>query len=306
MDKLGDITLFVKIVQFGGLATAGRDMGISPASVSSRLTRLEEGYGVRLINRTTRKISLTDEGKEFFNNALNILSELERAEAQLTLGQTTLTGRLKITAPIDIGKQHIAPLLGEFIRQNPAVSAHLDLSDHVVDFVEGGFDLAIRYGIPIDSNMVAKKLSSNHRLLCASLAYLEKYGKPKSPKDLLNHRCLIIERDGEALNHWHFDTKGEDTKGEQESIIVPVTLSSNDGSQIRKWALNGLGIALKSYCDVEADLQENKLIPILDEYQQNYQLGDSDLNAVYLSRKFMPDRTRAFIDMLASHFNRNS
>ena len=289
----------MKIVQFGGLAAAGRDLGISPASMSSRLTRLEEGYGVRLINRTTRKISLTEDGRDFYSNCLNISSELERAESQLLDAQNTLAGTLKVTSPIDIGKQHIAPLLGAFIKQNPGVSGHLDLSDHVVDFVEGGFDLAIRYGVPKDSSMVAKKLSPNHRLLCASPSYLSEYGVPKTPKDLLNHNCLIIERDGEALNHWHFHTKDD-----QESVVVRVTLSSNDGSQIRKWALEGLGIALKSYWDVEDDLQANRLVPILGSYQQNYQLGNSDLNAVYLSRKLMPDRTRAFIELLSNHFKR--
>lgn len=300
MDKLGDITLFIKIVQNKGLAAAGRELGLSPASVSSRLNRLEENYGVRLINRTTRKIALTDEGKGFYQNSLTMLSELDRAEEELLAGRETLSGGLKITAPIDLGKQHIAPLLANFVSENPGVHAHLDLSDHVVDFIEGGYDLAIRYGVTEDTRMVAKKLADSRRLLCASPTYIEKHGLPTSPQDLAEHQNIIIERDGESLNSWYFLVDEE-----QVCVTVQPTLSSNDGAQVREWALSGLGIALKSYWDIEADLANGRLVSILSEYQQDYQLYNSDLNTLYLSRKFMPERTRTFIDLLAKHFSKS-
>ena len=301
MDKLGDIELFVKIVRHKGLAAAGREQGLSPASATARLNRLEENYGVRLLNRTTRSVTLTDEGRVFYESCARILADINQAEETLTTGQSALAGSLKITATIDLGRSVIAPLLNKFVRENPNVSVHLTLIDQVVNLVEGGYDLAIRYGSMQDSNLIARKLADNRRMLCASPEYLEKNGHPRTPDDLKNHDCVGMVREEQHLRHWYFVRNGV-----RSSQVLNMVMSSNDGHQIRQWALDGLGIALKSYWDVRTDLASGRLVSLLEEYNPDYAAqaaGNSvDLYAVYISRDFLPERTRAFIDLLIEHF----
>jgi len=302
MDKLGDIQLFVKIVQHKGLAAAGREQGLSPASITARLNRLESHYGVRLLNRTTRSVTLTDEGRAFYDNCMHILSEIQQAEERLTTGQSALAGRLKITATVDLGRSQIAPLLEKFTKQNPNISAHLTLVDQVVNLVEGNYDLAIRYGSLQDSRLIARKLANNKRMLCASPEYLKKYGLPKKPDELKKHHCLAMVRDDQYLKHWYFTRNGVQT-----SLVLNIVMSSNDGAQIREWALDGAGIALKSYWDIKADLESGRLISVLDDYNPDYLIHSPnynvDLNAVYISRDFLPERTRTFINVLIEHFD---
>ena len=301
MDKLGDIELFVKIVRHKGLAAAGREQGLSPASATARLNRLEENYGVRLLNRTTRSVTLTDEGRVFYESCARILADINQAEETLTTGQSALAGSLKITATVDLGRSVIAPLLNKFVRENPNVSVHLTLIDQVVNLVEGGYDLAIRYGSMQDSNLIARKLADNRRMLCASPEYLEKNGQPKTPEDLKSHDCVGMVREEQHLRHWYFVHNGV-----RSSQVLNMVMSSNDGHQIRQWALDGLGIALKSYWDVRTDLASGRLVGLLEEYNPDYTAqaaGNSvDLYAVYISRDFLPERTRAFIDLLIEHF----
>ena len=301
MDKLGDIELFVKIVRHKGLAAAGREQGLSPASATARLNRLEENYGVRLLNRTTRSVTLTDEGRVFYESCARILADINQAEETLTTGQSALAGSLKITATVDLGRSVIAPLLNKFVRENPNVSVHLTLIDQVVNLVEGGYDLAIRYGSMQDSNLIARKLADNRRMLCASPEYLEKNGHPRTPEDLKSHDCVGMVREEQHLRHWYFVRNGV-----RSSQVLNMVMSSNDGHQIRQWALDGLGIALKSYWDVRTDLASGRLVSLLEEYNPDYAAqaaGNSvDLYAVYISRDFLPERTRAFIDLLIEHF----
>jgi len=302
MDKLGDIELFVKIVKNKGLAAAGKEMGLSPATTTARLARLESRYGVRLLNRTTRRISLTEEGKAFFKSCQRIIADISEAEERLITGRHFFAGKLRVTATIDLGKQEIAPLIAKFVKRHPMVSAHLLLVDHVVNLVQDEYDVAIRYGTLRDNRMVARRLADNYRVLVASKDYIARRGKPLTPNDLANHNCLAIIREDQALTHWYFNHDGI-----KSSIVVQPTLSSNDGSQIREWALDGLGVALKSYWDVKKDLENGRLITVLSDYQPNYspdaQSSDAVLNAVYVSKEFMPERTRAFIDFLVEHFS---
>lgn len=303
MDKLGDIELFVQIVKHNGLAAAGKKLGLSPASTTARLNRMEAAYGVRLLNRTTRRIALTDEGRAFYESCQHILADMKQAEDRLVTGRNVLAGRLRVTATVDLGKQHIAPLLADFVKLHPEVWAHLHLVDHLVNLADGEYDLAIRYGALNDSRMVARKLADSNRVIFASPEYLEEFGEPKTPEDLLNHKCLALVREDRPLTSWYFIHKGI-----KSSVEVHPTLSSNDGSQIRDWALEGKGIALKSFWDVKGDFDANRLVPLLADFNPNYSSevmsNRADLYAVYPSKTFLPERTRALIDYLVEYFDK--
>ncbi len=304
MDKFGDIDLFVKVVKNKGLAAAARVAGMSPASVTIKINRLEEHYGVRLLNRTTRRVALTEEGKIFYERCLRILSEVEEAEEQLLSGKNSLCGLLKVSAPIDLGQQYIAPLLAKFSEEHPGLSTQLNLSDGVVNLIGDGFDLGIRFGVLKDNRMVARKLSKNRRILCASPKYLKKYGTPKTPKDLNHHRCLTMVRRSEELTQWHFKASNRET-----SISIHPALASNNGAQLRQWAISGYGIILKSFWDIKDDIHSRKLVPLLEDYAQDFEstgLADgADLNVVYPSREYLPERVRAFINILTEEFGVN-
>lgn len=305
MDKLGDIELFIAIVKHKGLAAAGREIGLSPASATARLNRLEKNYGVRLLNRTTRSVTLTEEGREFFDSCVRILDDVKQAEERLTTGQSALAGRLKITATIDLGRNEIAPLLKKYVQQYPNVNAHLNLSDERVNLVDEGYDLAIRYGSMQDTSLIARKITTSKRMLCASPEYLKKHGHPTTPEELKKHYCVAMEQEDKYLQHWFFTRDGHKT-----SHIIDMRMSSNDGGQVRQWALDGIGIAIKSYWDIRADLESGRLISLLEEYNPNYtphsENSNQDLHAVYISRDFLPERTKTFIELLAEHFKKLS
>lgn len=301
MDKLGDIDLFVRVIKNEGLAAAGREVGLSPARMTARINGLEERYGVRLLNRTTRRISLTDEGRKFYVSCERILAEVEQAETSLQTGQTSFTGELRITAPSDLGQQHIAPVLSKFVEEHPGITPYLYLSDSVVDLVGNGFDLGIRFGSLKDSTLIARRLASNRRVLCASPDYLKRKGIPVLPEELTQHDCLTMVRMAEPLTTWHF----QGTAG-NSSISIQGTRASNDGALIRRWAIEGAGIALKSYWDIAEDLKAKRLVTVMDNYQYDFNrtgtTGGADLHVIYPNRKFISQRTIAFIEALKQHF----
>ncbi len=308
MDKLSDIDLFVRVVNKKGLAAAGREVGLSPASMTARIKRLEKHYGVKLLNRTTRRVTLTEEGKTFYESCRRILNDIEQAEDTLIKGRTSLSGSLNVTSSSDIGQQHIATLVAQFTQIHPKISINLHLSDDVENLIENNFDIGIRYGLPEDSRMISRKLSTstttvNSRVLCASPNYLAKHGTPKTPDDLSTHQCLTILSKGEQVKNWYFKDKQN-----TQVITIKPTLSSNDGAQIRRWAISGEGIALKSYWDIKNDLATHKLVEVLPDYSNkdidiNGVHGAADLHVVYPSRDYLPERTKAFIDMLIDYFN---
>lgn len=303
MNKLGDIELFVSIVQNKGLGAGAKKLGLSPASATSRMNNLESNYGVRLLTRTTRKVSLTEEGRTFYAHCLKILQEVRAAEDHIKSSRGELSGNIKLTSTVDLGKSVIAPLVADFANAHPAVAVELTLLDHVVNLVDEGFDLAIRYGDLPDSRMIARKLATNTRLLFAAPEYIREHGEPKTPDELLKHRCLGLSRADQSLNSWYFYREGT----QLVHSIDPV-LSSNDGSQIRQWAIDGHGIALKSYWDVKEDLEAKRLVPLLPEYQVNYWHdghNSADLYAVYPSKEYVPDRVRALLELLIQRFSKD-
>jgi DNA-binding transcriptional LysR family regulator len=303
MDKLGDMDLFVRVVKNGGLAVAGREVGLSPASMSARINTLEQRYGLRLLNRTTRHVSTTEAGRKFYDDCVSILADVKEAEAQLLSVKESFAGPLRITATSDMGQQHIVPLLSRFIEQHPEIKPHLYLTDGIVNLTEQSFDLGVRYGHLPDSSLIVRKLAASHRVVCASPDYLKRKGIPETPQALTEHDCLVMVRATEPLTNWYFQT----TKG-VETVAINAARSTNDGALIRQWALEGAGIALKSCLDVAADLKTGRLLTVLDDFMQDFNkqstIGGSDLQLVYPSRQYMPQRVQGFIDLLVDHFQR--
>lgn len=302
MDKFSDMAMFVSIVKHQGLAAAGRDLGLSPATMTARLQALEERYGVKLLNRSTRHVSLTDSGELYHKACIDILDNVSEAENLIQNGVKEVKGSIKIVAPKDIGKQYILPILSEFCKQYPDVVPYLYLDDHISNIAESGMDIVIRYGELADSSVVSRRLSPSRRVLCASPEYLAKNGTPLKPQDLVNHDCLAMLRSNEELKTWHFQEQDK-----KNAITVVPKRFSDDGEVIRYWALDGVGIALKSVLDVQADINNLRLVTVLNGYMKNFNTSTSvssaDLNVVYISKKYQPKRIRLFLDFLFERFS---
>ncbi|NQZ92943.1 MAG: LysR family transcriptional regulator [Moritella sp.] len=302
MDKFSDMAMFVSIVKHHGLAAAGRDLGLSPATMTTRLQALEERYGVKLLNRSTRHVSLTDSGELYHKACIEILDNVSATENLILNGVKEVKGSLKISAPKDIGKQYILPILSEFCKQYPEVVPYLYLNDDISNIAESGIDIVIRYGELADSSLISRRLSSSQRVLCASPEYLAKHGTPLTPQDLVNHDCLAMIRSHEELKTWHFQDQDK-----KNAITVIPKRFSDDGEVIRYWALEGTGIALKSVLDVQDDIHNLRLVTVLNGYMANFNTSTSassaDLNVVYISKKYQPKRIRLFLDFLFERFS---
>jgi len=270
--------------------------------MTARIKALEKHYQVKLLTRTTRSLTLTDEGREFYNDCLAIIDDVTRAETKLKSGKDSLSGPLRITAPSDLGQQHVCKIIADFVQAHPKISPYLQLTDAITNLTENGLDLGIRYGVSNDNSLIAKKLASNWRVIVASPDYIKANGTPKRIVDLHQHQCLTMVRHRVPLTTWYFDT----ANGEQSIQISPAR-SSNDGAMIRRWAIEGAGIALKSIWDVIEDLKASRLVTVLDKYTHDYQSKDisrgTDMYLVYPSRDFLPHRTRSFIESLAQYFS---
>ncbi len=301
MDKLADMNLFVRIVNTGGLAAAGRELGLSPASVTARVNAMEKHYKTRLFNRTTRSVTVTEVGQTFYETSIRILADVAEAEETMDSAGKELAGPLRVTATSDLGQQYISPLLQKLVKKHRAIVPHLHLTDGIVNLSELNVDIAVRYGEPPDSTLIARRLASSRRILCASPAYLRKNGTPKQPQDLSQHDCLAMVRVVEPLTTWHFQ-KDETAM----AVAINPTRSTNDGALIRRWAVDGLGIALKSSIDIAEDINARRLVRVLPKYPVGFQPGlsdgQNDLFVVYPSRRYVPERVRLFIDMLERHF----
>lgn len=258
---LDNLRLFLTIAEKGSLVGAARETGLSSTTVSERLAALETHYGVVLFNRTTRSISLTEEGRLLVDGAKSVLNEVSDLDTLIRLGAETLSGPIRISAPIDLGRSIVADLIGEFTAQNPAVTIELSLSDGYVDLVGQGFDLAIRFGSITDTSLRVRSLGSYQRLICASPDYLDMHGVPKTPEDLKRHNCLVMRFGGTLDNVWEFGSKGDRLR-----IPVKGNRIVNDGSLICSWALAGHGIVLKSELDVGEDVRSGRLVSLLEDY----------------------------------------
>jgi DNA-binding transcriptional LysR family regulator len=290
-DALQEITVFAKIVGTGSLSAAARDLGMSPAVVSRRLAALEARLGVRLVNRTTRSLHLTDEGAAYYETCTRVISEIEEADAAVSAGRAEPRGVLRVALPASFGNQHVAPLVPPFARRYPDVQVALSLSDRTVNVVEEGFDLAIRIADLADSSLAARKLAPNRRVVCASPEYLRRHGAPRTPDDLVHHNCLATDF---AMN-WDY----HDPDGRPASVRVTGRYACDNWEVLREWAVAGLGIALKSTWDVRRHLEDGSLVTLLPGYTF---ATDVAIYAVYPHRRHLPAKTRAFIEFLAESF----
>lgn len=287
MTNLGDLEVFVRVIAAGSMSTAARDLGLSPAVVSKRIKRLEDKLGTRLLQRTTRQISLTEAGQGFHERVLTVLGGLEEAEAFASGRSSEVNGTLKISASTSFGRMHVAPHLKPFMQAHPDLAIHLVLSDEFTDIVGGGFDIAIRIAELNDSSLVARRLAPVRRVLCASPAYLAVHGMPETLDDLKKHQCLP------AHNHdsWRLEGPNGPVALRPEGMLI-----TNSSEVLREAVIAGLGIALRSTWDVGAELKSGKLVQVLPQYESSRNVA---LSAVYPSRQFLPAKVRLFIDYLA-------
>jgi len=285
-----DVALFVRAAALANLSAAAREFGLSPAVASARIAGLERMLGARLLHRTTRRVSVTQEGEIFATHAHSLLDAAEAARASVGRALEQPHGRLRVTMPSSLGRQHISPLIPDFLRQYPAVTVDLRMTDQIVDVVDEGIDLAVRIGALKDSTLVARKLASNRRVLCASPAYLAQHGTPRHPADLAQHECVILANQRD----WSFVTPTGVI-----DVRVSGRLVTDNGEVIRDALAAGIGIGLKSTWSVAPLLASGELVTVLDDYPLAQTVA---IWAVYPSRAFVPPKTLAFIEFLAGRF----
>jgi len=284
------LKLFVRIATTKNISLAGKELGLSAAVASAHINKLEEGLGVKLIHRTTRKVSLTGEGQIFLPHAEQVLESVEVARASVGAGSISPQGTLRVTASASFGRMHIIPAINDFLHQYPNLKVDLRLSDSIIDMVEGGFDIAIRNAALNDSSLVARKLARDHRIICASPQYLAKRGVPQTPQDLLNHDLVSLI----GIDTWVFDTP----KG-QQTIKNHSVLRVDSGEAIRDACINGVGITMCSNWIAYQQLQSGELVQILKDYPL---VSDTAIWAVYPSSRLLAPKVRAFIDYLVSYY----
>lgn len=295
MDAFKQISTFVNVATRGSLSAAGRVDGVTPAIIGRRLDALESRLGVRLILRTTRKITLTFEGQAFLEDCQRVLNDLANAEAAVSLGGMRASGYLKVSAPAGFGRQHVAPLVGDFMKENPEVRVNLNLSDRLVDLINENIDCAIRIGELTDSSLISVRLGEMRRMVVASPAYLVEFGVPRTPDDLAKHNCLSLGQQ----RGWLF--RNPET-GEVDNHKVGGNFECNDGAVLHEWALAGRGLAWRSLWEVGRDLKEGRLTSVLDAWQA----PPMGIYAVFPQRRHLPLRVRLFIDLLKENYGRPS
>jgi len=288
MGKFREISTFVEVVARGSLSAAARAEGIAPAMIGRRLDALEGRLGVKLLQRTTRRLALTDEGAAFLEDCQRILAEMEEAESAVAERSGHAKGHLLVSAPAGFGRQHVAPLLPSFLAEHREVTVNLNLNDRIVDVVGEGVDVAIRIASLSDSNLVGVKLADNARVVVASPGYLKRHGTPRTLDDLARHNCLAISSEG-SQRGWTFRDNGKTV-----TLKVPGNMVCNDGEVLHDWALGGRGLAWRSMWEVGAQLAAGKLVTVLDQYAA----PGNDIYAVFAQRRHLPLRIRAFVDFL--------
>jgi DNA-binding transcriptional LysR family regulator len=294
VDRLTDIALFLKVLDLGSISAAARNLDISVAVASKRLQRLERDLGVRLLQRTTRQLRVTPEGAALAGQGRMLVEDLEALTASLRQGGTEISGTLRLTTSASFGRQYISPLLAEFVALHPLVNISVHLNDEMVDLVSAGFDVAVRIGNLSDSSLVARKLASNRRILCAAPEYLRRRGMPATLAELAQHECLVLVGSHGREDLWRL----RDGAGREESVRVRGRLESNLGDSLRDAALAGLGIALHSTWHVDEDLRAGRLQRVLPDHALI-----NAIHAVMPQRRLVPPRVRAFVDFLAARFD---
>lgn len=289
---ISDLEFIVMLARHGNLSAAARALDVTPPAATKRLAQLEQRLGVRLVNRTTRSLSLTSEGETYLQHASRILGDIREME-DIVSSSREPRGLLRINATLGFGRTTIAPLVSDFAKRYPQVEVQMEVTDRPVDLVESGYDLAIRFGALPDKRLNARRILSNRRFLCASPLYLERHGMPSDLAELARHRCIIHRQNDDAYGIWRFTHLDH-----SEVVKVHGMLSSNDGDIVLGWALDGHGILIRSEWDLAKYLESGRLRVVLPEFT----LPSADLYAYYPSRQNLAARTRVFIDFLVRHF----
>jgi len=289
MVELEDMRLFVRAVSSGSLSAAGRELSLSPAVASKRLSRLEQALGVRLLQRSSRRLALTGEGNCYYERCVGILADLDDANAAVRLGQQEVRGALHVSTALDLGRQYVGPLAAQFAAQHPALQMRISASDGMLDLFEHGVDVAVRSGAMADSRLVSRRVALNYRVICAAPSYLEQHGRPTDTADLANHACLMLHRPGRGILPWMLQTP----EGPRP-LRLDAALTTDSGDLMRELVIAGHGLAFKSIWDIATDVRAGRLLPVLTECA----IQEAHIYAIYPSRDYLPARIRLFVDHL--------
>ncbi|MDQ3057835.1 MAG: LysR substrate-binding domain-containing protein [Pseudomonadota bacterium] len=293
-----DLGFFSALASAGSLSAAARELGVTTPAVSKHLALMESRVGLSLVNRTTRRMSLTPEGELYLEHARRILGEIDDMEQLLGVSKATAKGLLRVNATLGFGRSHVAPLISRFVRKHPQVQVQLQLSVDPPLLTDDSFDVCIRFGAPPDARVIARRIAPNRRLLCAAPAYLVKHGMPKVPNDLTRHNCIGIRQGYEAYGVWRLSS-GRAKNAAIEAVKTRGNLTTNDGEIAVNWALDGHGILMRAEWDIERHLKNGRLVQVLPQFYT----PDADIHAVYPQRHQMAARVRAFVDFVALSFN---
>ena len=298
MDKLKQMESFVSVATRGSLTAAAHAEGVAPAIMGRRLDALEERLGVKLLVRTTRRISLTHEGSAFLEDCQRLLTDIANSEASVSAGGVKASGHLRVTAPAGFGRRHVAPLVPKFREQHADVTISLNLSDRVVDIAGEGYDCAVRVGDMPDSSLVSVRMADNRRLCVATPDYLKRHGVPQQPQDLARFDCLVLSSDASQTRGWAFTLPKD---GGQEVIHYRPNgpMDCSDGQVLYDWCLAGYGIAWRSTWEVEEDIAAGRLTAVLEDYAA----PPNGIYAVFPQRKHLPLRVRLWVDFLKHHYS---
>ena len=295
METVAGLRIFARVVEAGSFSEAGRQLGVAPSSVSRQINELENSLGTLLFQRTTRKLSLTEAGELYYERATRIVTEIDEAKLAVSQLDGTPTGILRLNVPGSLSRRYIVPTLVAFQEKFPGVEIVLLASDQVMDMIEHRIDLTIRLGALTDSSLVARKIGSGRRVVCASTAYLKKAGHPKSPDDLTDHNCLIF-RSNPGSNVWKF----KNIKSVISAVRVSGNLYANDGESLVAAAVEGHGIILVPEWLVNCELREGTLQELLTHYSLIPK--ETPMYALYPRQRHLPPKVRAFIDFMVEHF----
>ena len=293
MDRFRAMAVFAKVVEQGSFARAAERLDISTSACSRYVAELEAHLDTRLLHRPTRRLSLTESGQAFYERCVQLLADLDEAEATAAASTARPRGTIKLTCSINFGVRYLSPAIGAFLARHAEIRFDVSLSDRIVDLVEEGYDLAIRIGSTGGENVVARQLGQTRLVCCAAPDYLKRHGTPRSPEDLVKHRCLTYEY-FQLRNLWQF----RDRAGRERPVRVSGPLHSNNGDLLVAAAVHGVGIALGPDFIVAADLKAGRLARVLESFAAPV----SPIYAVYASRRYLSAKVRAFVDFLAERF----
>ncbi len=316
MDKLKQMESFVSVATRGSLTAAAIAEGVAPAIMGRRLDALEARLGVKLLVRTTRRITLTHEGSAFLEDCQRLLADVANAEASVSAGGVKASGHLRVTAPAGFGRRHVAPLVPRFRELHADVTISLNLSDRVVDIAGEGYDCAVRVGDMPDSSLVSVRLADNRRLCVATPQFLQQHGTPQVPQDLARFACLVLSSDASQTRGWAFrvprNAPGRHQEGGAPAAEAKETevihfkpngpMDCSDGQVLHDWCLAGYGIAWRSTWEVEAEIQAGRLVEVLADYAA----PPNGIYAVFPQRKHLPLRVRLWVDFLKHHYSQSS